>query len=215
VSIFTEQHTPITENVNGTTGHGDVVTLRAFAPGGHYRGTPAVTGEGQEVVVLGYTDTGADLVDVHTPHGPRTLPADTVTFPLADAHRRADLLAGAVDHLADHVREVRSELACTVARHARTLEEIRRYAIDRHLDDQYCRDGLNTFLRSFGMPVYEPRVRVEFTITGSYEVDHADLYQAERDATGYLKIDLSDIDDLVDDSDTFTVQVTDTTVLDT
>jgi hypothetical protein len=168
-----------------------------------------------EVVVLGYTATDGDQVDVHTPHGPRTLPASTPAFALIDADRRAQLLAGAVDQLVDQARELRSELACTTARHTRTLEEIRQYAIDRHLDDEYCRDGLNSFLSTFAMPVYNSRVRVAFTITGSYEVDHADTYRAERDATGYLKLDLSQIDDLIEDSDSLTVvQVTDTTVLD-
>jgi hypothetical protein len=215
VTTLNEHHTHDPDTSRSLTRPGDVLTVAAFAPGGPRQGIPAVTGQGLQVVVLGYAADDGDQVDVHTTAGSRTLPASTPASPLVDPGRRADLLAGAIGRLADQVRQVRTELACTRARHTRTLEDVRRYAIDRHLDDEYCRDGLNAFLHTFGMPVYQPKVQVEFTITGSYQVDHADSSRAERDATSYLKLDLTELDDVIQDSDTVTITITDTTVQDT
>ncbi len=54
--------------------------------------------------------------------------------------------------------------------HATTLGEIRAAAIAKHEDGgEICHDGLVTFLREFGMAEYGPRIRVSFTVRGSYD----------------------------------------------
>jgi hypothetical protein len=191
------------------------VTLRCFAPGGDLEGHPAVTQYGSTVVVLGYSRDNAEIVDVYGDHDNYPLAADTHAAVATDSARCTDLLRAALAHLTERLRDARTEQATVKARHERTLDEIRRYAIDQHLNDEYCRSGLNEFLRTFRMPIYEPRVRVSYTITGSYEVDGDDTYSATRDATGYLKTDLSQIDGVLEDTDHFTVEVSDTTSLDT
>jgi hypothetical protein len=74
---------------------------------------------------------------------------------------------------------------------------------------------MNRFLDAFSLPTYDPRVRVTYTITGSYEVDTDDPDTASSDARGYLKPDLSELDNVIDDSDTHTVHVTQVAELDT
>jgi hypothetical protein len=193
----------------------EALTLRCFAPGGDHEGHPAVTGHGSSVVVLGYSPDHPEILDVHGDHGTYPLAADTSATAVLDPARSADLLLRAVAHLSRQIRTLQTDHRVAEARHARTLEEIRRYAIDRHLDDQYCRQGLNDFLRAFGMPVFEPRIRVSYVITGSYDVEGEDTYSATRDATGYLKVDLSELDGVLDDTDTYTVHVNEATALDT
>jgi hypothetical protein len=186
----------------------DVLDLRAFAPGGLHQGHPATTDQGLDVVVLNYCTDDADQLDVHSRNGARRLRARTPATALTDPEIRADLTRGALLHLAEQLSESRIDLACATAGHARVLAEIRRYAIDRHLDDDYCRSGLNAFLAAFGMPEYQPRIRVSYLIRGSYEIDNQDTYRAERDATGYLKPDLTGLDAVMDHTDTHTVEVT-------
>ena len=190
------------------------LTLRCFAPGGDLEGHPAVTQYGSTVVVLGYSPDNPEIVDVYGDHDTYPLAADTPATAVTDPTRCSDLLRATVVHLNERLREARTEHATVKARHERTLDEIRRYAIDQHLNDEFCRSGLNEFLRTFRMPIYEPRVRVSYTITGSYEVDGDDTDSATRDATGYLKTDLSQIDGVLEDTDHFTVEVNDTTALD-
>ncbi len=84
----------------------------------------------------------------------------------------------------------------------------------RELDDTH-RSGLNAFLTAFGLPTYHPRVRVTYTITGSYDVDTDDADAAARDARGYLKPDLSELDNVLDDSDTHSVELDQVDELDT
>ena len=94
------------------------------------------------------------------------------------------------------------------------LADIRQYVLERHLDGDICREGMNRFFEAFFLDPYDPRVRVRYTISGSYEVDAEDVYAASRDALGYLKPDLSQLDSLIDGSDDFTVDVTDVIELD-
>jgi hypothetical protein len=65
------------------------------------------------------------------------------------------------------------------------------------------------------MPIYAPRIRVSYTITGSYEVEGDDTYSATHDATGYLTVDHSLVDGMLEDTDSFTVDVNQATALDT
>ncbi|HEY6796545.1 MAG TPA: hypothetical protein VI248_17860 [Kineosporiaceae bacterium] len=190
-------------------------TLSDFAVGDSHAGCGAITELGIEAVVLGYTDADPNTVDIYTRHGVLTLPADTPATPMPTDDRHLALYRACAVHLIDQTRDARLDQQAEAAAHERILDQIRAYAIHQHLEGHYCRDGLNAFLRTFGMPTYDPRVRVDFTITGSYEVDTTDPGYAERDARGYLKVDLTQIDNLIDDTDTSTVEITDTTTLDT
>jgi len=93
--------------------------------------------------------------------------------------------------------------------HATTLGEIRAAAIAKHEDGgEICHDGLNAFLREFGMAEYGPRIRVSFTVRGSYEVDTTDEYEARTGAENQLGLDLSDISEADEDSLSYKVEAT-------
>lgn len=91
--------------------------------------------------------------------------------------------------------------------HAGLLDSIREYAITRHEDGEICRDGLDEFLVTFGFEPYCPRLRVDYTISGSYEVVQHDASFAENDARDYLRPDLSSLDDVDGDSSVCEVTV--------
>jgi hypothetical protein len=87
--------------------------------------------------------------------------------------------------------------------------------VEHHQDGDICRSGLNDFLEHFGLPVYQPRVQVHYTLSGSYEVDTDDPDAASRDAHGYLRPDLGQLDNVIDDTDSHTVTVDRVEELDT
>jgi len=80
--------------------------------------------------------------------------------------------------------------------HIEQLIAIRQYAITRHEVGDICQSGLNAFLETFGMEPYVPRLRVNYTISGSYEVQQRSADFAESDARDYLRPDLSNVDDV-------------------
>ncbi|MEV8440811.1 hypothetical protein AB0425_25830 [Actinosynnema sp. NPDC051121] len=47
---------------------------------------------------------------------------------------------------------------------------------------------------------------ISYAISGSYVVDHNDTYTARADCEGYLRPDLDDIDGLVPDTASFTIE---------
>ena len=169
-----------------------------------------VTAENRVVVVLRADRIGGG-VQVHDPvRSVHTLPADTPTTPVGDHRTRAEFLAAAASDLADiHALDQAQleSLEGADARHHKVLDDIRSYAVTRHLEDAFCRSGLNAFLTAFGLPTYGPRIRVSYTITGSYEVDTDNADTAERDACGYLKPDLSELDNVIDDSESYSTQI--------
>jgi hypothetical protein len=141
---------------------------------------------------------------------------------VSDPAARDDLLAAAVRGLGVQRHTATQQAARAVEdrdrdreSHARVLADIRAYAVDKHQSGDICRGGLNDFLTAFGLPEFQPRVRVRYTLTGSYEVDADDADAADRDARGYLKPDLSQLDNVIDDSDTYSVDVDDVEELDT
>lgn len=87
--------------------------------------------------------------------------------------------------------------------------------MDKHQDGTICRPGLNEFLEAFGLPLFQPRVRVRYTLSGSYDVEGSDDDAARRDARGYLKPDLGELDNVIDDSDSYMVEVDGVEELDT
>ena len=172
-----------------------------------------VTVDGRLVVVLRLDPPGQ--VEVHAPgSGVHALPADTPAVPVTDPAVVAEVLAAAAFDLARWHAAARADLTAAEDRHRQMLAEIREYVLARHLDGDICREGMNRFFEAFFLDPYDPRVRVRYTISGSYEVDAEDVYAASRDALGYLKPDLSNLDSLIDGSDDFTVDVTDVIELD-
>jgi len=108
----------------------------------------------------------------------------------------------------------REHLSRAEAEHADTIARIRAYAIGKHRSGDICRTGLDEFLEEFALGEYDPRVRVSFTIVGTYEVSSDDVRAARTDADGYLHVDLDRLDNVVPDSDDVTVTVTSALVVD-
>ena len=168
-------------------------------------GSAAVVTVDNRVVVVLRADRIGGGVQVHDPvRSVHTLPADTFATPVSDHHTRAEFLAAAASDLAGIHALDQAQLDGIEARHQKVLDDIRSYAVARHLEDSICRGGLNAFLETFGLATYDPRIRVSYTITGSYEVDTDDP-TPPRDARGYLKPDLGELDNVIDDSDTYTI----------
>jgi hypothetical protein len=67
---------------------------------------------------------------------------------------------------------------------------------------------LDDFLDHFGMPDYQPRIKVQFRIIGCYEVDSHNEDEVRDAATEQMYVDLHSIDGLVHDSDEYTITVT-------
>lgn len=197
--------------------------LRDFLPGGPATDLAVTLPSGDQVVVLRRADDGqVEVWSAATGHTTRR-DADTQASPVTDPAGRDGLLCAAVHELAEQRHTATVHATRAVADrdreredHERVLADIRAYAIDKHLDgDQICRSGLNDFLEAFGLGVFEPRVRVHYTLTGVYDVEGDDPDAAERDARGYLKPELSELDNVVEDSDSHTVRVDRVEELDT
>ncbi|MFD9486289.1 hypothetical protein ACFWBX_20360 [Streptomyces sp. NPDC059991] len=182
-------------------------TLRTLPPQDLAALLPAAVQIGEtKAVVLRVADP--DLIEVYfagriTAYGTKVLEIQ----PIADPMVREAALRDAVEALSI-CRQVAIQAHTDQRRsHSELLEMIRQYAIVRHEEGDICREGLDDFLESFNLMPYETRVRVEYTITGSYEVDPGGEAAAEEDAVKYLQPDLSGLDDV--DSETSTYVVSD------
>ena len=188
--------------------------LTEFAPDGPAAATPAVTlSGGPDVVVLRRAETA--MVEVCQGHQILTLVDDAEATPITDPAHRDDLIRRALRTVAvqryaatQQVLQARGERDRQQDAHAAVLRDIRCYAIDRHLDNEICREGLDTFLERFNLDPYQPRLRVRFRIIGSIEVDTEDRSAAEHQVDNYLGLDLSSVDNAVDDSEEIQVSVT-------
>jgi hypothetical protein len=189
--------------------------LADFAPGGPAADTPAValTPSGPDVVVLCRDEAGA--VQVCQGHQILTLRPDAQATPITDPVRRDELVQLALRTLAVARHTVAHQLVMARGErdrqqdaHAAVLRDIRRYAIDRHLDNEICREGLDAFLERFNLDAYQPRLRLRLRITGTVEVDTQDRQGAEYQVQQYLGLDLSNVDHAVQDSDDIQVSVT-------
>jgi hypothetical protein len=154
---------------------------------------PAVIIDGIDAVVLGRTTSGAVAVyragNLHEYHG--EIPAVAI----ASTDDRLDVLERAVRDVATW-----REAATATADELHTvLPRIRAYAIERHREGLICRQGLNDFLAEFELPEYDPRLKVTYTITGSFEVDGADEHNA-RQALAELRVVLPDWHDVDEDT---------------
>jgi hypothetical protein len=80
------------------------------------------------------------------------------------------------------------------------IHDIRAYAIDRHLEGAFCRDGLNTALRHFDLEPYQPRYQVPVTVHATVHITADDAETARR-RVRYLIDGIAYSGDSADDDD--------------
>jgi hypothetical protein len=172
-----------------------------------------ISATAQPVIVLARSLEQPEYVVTHTGTGFGSQSAGTLSYasdPARTAHLAKEFAATLVrenTHRTDALREAE-------ASHAQTLNEIRAYAIDRYREGAYCLDALNTFLGHFGLAPHLLRMRVEYTMRGSYVVTCRERNEAAGDAYDNLRPDLDDVADIVADSDTFRVDQLDVQITD-
>ena len=187
--------------------------LRAFLtgePGLPVAVTLAVSGV--DAVLLGRVGTAT--VEVLR-EGRIAREADTMlAVPVTDPARQVELLRAALvadvaarQGLAETAAQRGSELNQVRASQASTLDAVRDYAIEQYRDSEFSRDVLNALLDRLGVDAYQPRVKVTYTITGSFEVDTDDPEDVESNVEQNLRVDSDDVDGVVEYSDDFSVDV--------
>lgn len=164
--------------------------------------------------------TGGDGIVLSNEHGVAVvlhasgdlsrLPLERAATAITDPQQVIGLLRHGLRYSREQIRS--EQQRCTGQRlaHAERLREIRDYAVARYKDDDICREGLDAFLTHFDLDAYEPTIRVRYTITGSYLVrgsSAATEELAERDGRDFIGVDLSRVDDVVDDTGEFTVDI--------
>lgn len=163
---------------------------------------------GDSGIVLAHQDGFADLL--HESGIQSRQPLDRAATAITDPAQVRVLLRAGLRHSREQLRDEQHRAAGQRIAYETTLREIRDYAVARYKDGDICRDGLDAFLKHFELDAYEPMIRVRFTITGSYLVRGTrDLTEqmAERDGRDFIRVDLSRVDDVVDDSGDFTVEI--------
>jgi hypothetical protein len=195
---------------------GSSLTLGDFGPGrdNPLYATPAVTEDGDTVVVLDWSPLDLYMAEVWSQrHGEHAMFGWTRAHILADPVQAMAALRQAFALQAERARRWRTDHDTLTHRHQQVLSDIRAYAIARHREGAVCRDGLNDFLAEFALPRYEPRFKVTFTITGSYDLDPDDVDNdpdtARRDAEDHLAPDLSSLLPVIDGSTDYDVCVND------
>ena len=58
-----------------------------------------------------------------------------------------------------------------VAEHEQLMQDIREYAIARHLDGDFCREGLNQALAHFDLDPYNPRHTIRVNVTATFGIN--------------------------------------------
>ena len=169
-----------------------------------------IGGADHDAVVLATADGHVDLVcSGQALH----LPADTPATPVVNYGAELDLarhaLAWVIDRHRASTTTLRAELVQAREEHTQVLDDIRGYAIARHVDGEICREGLNRFLTHFQLPPYPRRHLVSFVARGRFEVNPDDGRSTEDtadDVRRYLSVDTSRVDD-ADDSDDVNLDV--------
>jgi hypothetical protein len=103
--------------------------------------------DGQEVVTLGVV-AGGDI-EVVIDGQVKVVGRDTRVVPVEEPQRQVMLLATAA------LIASRSRRTAAI-QFAGIYNRVRDYAIARHEDGLFCREGLNAFLRAFDWPEYDP-----------------------------------------------------------
>lgn len=171
-------------------------SLRALAPQDLAALLPApVIVGGNAAVILRVADV--DFIEVYFAGRITTYGIAVLTFePMTEPALREETLRNAVEALTICRRVALEAHAEQRQAHDTKLEAIRDYAVERHQAGAICREGLNDFLSEFEFAPFETRVRVTYTISGSYEVENCGEDAATDDAEKYLVPDLSSLDDV-------------------
>jgi hypothetical protein len=163
-------------------------------------------------VILGRA--GTDLVEALRDGRIVRYPDTTLAVPVTDPARQVELLRAALaadvaarHSLADTVQQRVTELDQLRAANAQRLTDIREFVIEQYRQTDISRDVLDAFLARFDLDPYQPRVKVSYTITGSFQVDSDDTDAVETNVEDYLRPDLDEVDDTVEDSDEYSVTV--------
>ena len=184
-------------------------TLLAHAPSGAYAVQPLVTLPTYDstCAVLSINDDGTATVYA-IPGGLEHLPASTPTEPITDPLVAAGHLRAALHHAGTELLKARAavereynERAGDLTGNLQTRARMRAHLIGTFKTGDLSRDGLDEFLQEFDLPPHEPRVKVAFTVTGTFEVYGDDLEEAESDAREYLLAAVRDVPLLVTDSE--------------
>lgn len=101
--------------------------------------------DGHEAVILGPVEGG--LVEVYFDDAIQMFAPEATATEVDEPEQQARLLRGALLLVNQRRRDTQREFR-------EVLDRIRQYAIARHEDGEFCEEGLNAFLRAFGMPEY-------------------------------------------------------------
>lgn len=193
-----------------TTDHPSTQPPLTTQPHSHPQSLAELAGLPGQVVTILHADrrdnaivlmpgAGTNSVRVLIDGQDRSLPADIAAIPVTDPAAALALTQHAVtwaltaQHVADgRFRELAEQLDEQRLRHDRQLADIRSYAIGRYRDRDICRQGLDDFLARFDLDPYDPRHRVRFTISGSFDVysdDGSDTTDTEYHVREFLRID--------------------------
>ncbi|MEU7525965.1 hypothetical protein AB0A74_09545 [Saccharothrix sp. NPDC042600] len=164
-----------------------------------------------DAVVLGLAtaDTAWVWHDGTTSTHPATTPVSEVSSPNRCQLAIRQALLG-LNH-----QRVRALQQCAETEEglARTLQAIRAYVITKYHEGIISWDRLNEFLTDFDLRPYEPYLRMQFRLTGSFEVASADTTAAQASAATALTVaGAGGISELVPESFTYRVAVTDVTI---
>ncbi len=159
---------------------------------------------------------GTSMVRVLVDGQVRSLRADISAVPVTDQATALALTRQAVawalteqDSAVERARSLAEQRDEDRRRQASQLAEIRSSAIDQYRGADITRDGLDSLLSRLDLDPYQPRHRVRFTISGSFDVTpdvDRDTEDTESDVRGYLRIDTDRVDNV--DDDTVTIDVT-------
>jgi len=174
--------------------------LELFLPGVFGLRVVSINSTGQPAIVLSRSKEEPSSIAVHTGQAIEAWAPDTpvtLVTALSDQTPYHDVLS----QFCTAVAEAQAE-------HIQVLQEIRQYAITAHENEEICRQGLDDFLDSFGLtPYMSSPVTINYEIRGSYTVECDNPSFAVADAKGYLRPDLSEIDDFLPESSVFTLVI--------
>lgn len=129
--------------------------------------------------------------------------------PVTDPGQRHQLINQAALTLGAELTSERDTIAQIRRETEAFSDAIRQYAIDRYRDGEICEGGLRKFLRHFDMPPYEPKIRVRFTISGTFLVNAHDVDSVRSDARHGLEVNFEGVDGYDYDSEDVHITIDD------
>lgn len=133
------------------------------------RGRTFTYSSGQGIVLMPASDDDRWVILNPGTHTVETIRLAHVAWSLSIATDE-EILTGLVDACQTTFRRA-MEGRTEAERLNATIGEIREYAIDKHRDGHFCRDGLNEALEHFGLDRYDPRYTATITVTATAEIN--------------------------------------------